>query len=49
MAGQVVFGEGNELGWSSSACAGEDLLVYMAGEVLDPYLAEACFGWDCVA
>ena len=47
VAGQVVFGEGDELGRGGGACAGEDLLVYMAGEVLDPYLAEACLGGDC--
>lgn len=45
MAGEVVLGKGNELGRSGSACAGEDLLVNVAGEVLDPYLAEAGFGW----
>ena len=44
MAGKVVSGEGDELGWGGSACAREDLVVDMAGEVLDPYLAEAGFG-----
>lgn len=46
VAGEVVSGEGDELGRGGSACAGEDLVVDMAGEVLDPYLAEAGFGWN---
>lgn len=44
MARKMVFREGNEFRWSSSACAREDLVVHMAGEVLYPYLAEAGFG-----
>lgn len=47
MAGEVVLGEGDELWRGGGAFAGEDLLVDMAGEVLDPYLAEAGFGRDC--
>lgn len=49
MAGEVVLGEGDEDGRGGGALAGEDLLVDVAGEVLDPYLAEAGFGWDCSA
>lgn len=47
MAGEVVAREGNQLRRRMRAFAGEDLGVDMAGEVLDPYLAEAGVRGDC--
>lgn len=43
MAGEVILGELDEFGWWYGACAGEDLRMDMAGEMLHANFAEACF------
>ena len=46
MASEVITREGDKLRRRLSALTRKDLGVNMAGEVLDPYLAEASFRWD---
>lgn len=41
MAGEVVLGKSDQFGRGCGACAGEDLGVDMAGELLDANLVEA--------
>jgi hypothetical protein len=43
----MVLGEGDELGRGRGACAGEDLGVDMARELLHAYLVEAGVRGDC--
>jgi hypothetical protein len=43
MAGEVVLREGDEFGRGGGACAGKDLGVDMAGELLDADFVEAGF------